>query len=41
MHVTLFERAVRQLKVHDVHALAVEDPVVTDAAVFLGLVLRS
>lgn len=41
MHVTLFERAARQLKVQDVRALAVEDRVVIDAAVFLALVLRS
>jgi hypothetical protein len=35
--VTLFDRAVRRLRVESVRVLSVDEPLVADAAEFLGL----
>jgi len=37
INVTLFDRAIGQLRVQSVRALSLEDPVVTEAADFFGL----
>jgi hypothetical protein len=40
MHVTLFDRAIPQLRVRLVRPLTVDDPVVVEAAAFFGLQVR-